>query len=164
MISTKQRQEIKYLQKMTFSSDVISKSMNIPVEQVCDIMGYPKDEYGRNKAARDYNYYEHGMDETQRIYVYSIFLEEGDFEKWQPTCYMDKLSDEFLNLKAEADDIPESTDPIVEIRRLWILNRFTTYQKEEWKRLRDLFKIQMVKIPELVEFSKKAALERYNSL
>ena len=159
MISTKQRQEIKYLQKMTFNADTVSDSMKIPVEQVCDIMGYPKDKYGRNKAAKDYNFYE-----IDRVYFYTIFLHEGDFEKWQPACYMDKLSDEFLNLKAEADDIPPSTDPVMEMRRLWILNRFTIYQKKEWTRLRDLGKIQWMKIPDIVEITKKVALDRSNAV
>ena len=163
-MTNRETQEIKFLQKMTFSADTISKSMKIPVEQICDILGYPSDEYGRDKASRDYNFYEHGTDEMERYNLYSIFLQEGDFEKWQPVCYMDKASDEFLNLKAEADDIPKSADPVVEMRRLWILNRFTIYQKGEWKRLRDLSTIQMWKIPGLFELSKKIARERYNSI
>lgn len=155
-------QEIKFLQKMTFGADTISKSMKIPVEQICNVLGYPKDQYGRDKAARDYNYYDHGLSETDRIESYSMFLQDGDFEKWQPVCYMDKTSDEFLNLKAEADDIPESTDPVIELRRLWVLNRFTIYQKGEWKRLRDLCKIQRAKIPEVVELLKNISRKRYN--
>ena len=159
MISTHQRQEIKFLQKMTFSADTVSDSMKIPVKEVCGVMGYPEDQHGRDKAAREYNFYD-----IDRVYFYSTYLQDGDFEKWQPVCYMNKLSVEFLNLQQEANHIPTSTDPVMEMTRLWILNRFTVYQKEEWKRILDLGKIQLAKIPELAQLSKKIALERYNSI
>ena len=72
-------QMIKILQKSSFSADTISKNMKIPVEEICEILGYPKDKSGRVAAHKDYNYYE-----GDRIEYYSFFLDEGDFEKYQP--------------------------------------------------------------------------------
>jgi len=137
----REEQEIKYLQQHHFSADIISKSMKIPVEKVCDILGYPRDKAGRVAAHKDYNFYEGDWME-----YYGFFLEEGDFEKWQPICYMDKTSDKFLNLRQEAYHISKSDDPRMEARRYWILQRFTTYQGKEWKDFRDKFTLKINKV------------------
>jgi len=154
MISTRERQEIKYLQKNSFSADTISKSMNIPVEEICDILGYPKDKVGRVTAHKDYNFYNHGHGDNlySRFSMYGLYLQEGDFEKYQPACYMDHDSDEFLNLKADAQHIIQSDDNISEARRNWILMRFPIYQEAEWTVLLHKYQIARDKIPDNLKY------------
>lgn len=142
----KQDQEIKFLQQMSFSADVIAKSMKIPVETVCDVLDYPHDREGRMKAHQDYNYYNHGTGGIDRLEEYGLFLQEGDFEKWQPVCYMDKDSDEFLKLREEANQIPKSDNTEEEVRRLWILLRFPVYVGKEWGIIADRLLVECRKI------------------
>ena len=139
----KQDQEIKFLQQMSFSADVIARSMKIPVETVCDVLGYPHDSEGRMNAHQDYNYYYHGMNcGNEKLETYILYLGEGDFEKWQPVCYMDKNSDEFLKLREEANLIPKSDNTEEEARRLWILLRFPVYVGKEWGIISDMFVVE----------------------
>ena len=51
------------------------------------------------KQHRDFLFYDHGFGEhiESRFDRYGLFLEDGDFEKWQPVCYMNKDGDEFKN-------------------------------------------------------------------
>ena len=140
----KQDQEIKFLQQMSFSADVIARSMKIPVETVCDVLGYPHDSEGRMNAHQDYNYYYHGMNcGNEKLETYILYLGEGDFEKWQPVCYMDKNSDEFLKLREEANQIPKSDNIEEEVRRLWILQRFPVYVGKEWGIISDTLNIKI---------------------
>ena len=60
---------------------------------------------------------------------------------------MDKHSKEFLKLKEEAKLISISDDPVKETRRLWILNRFSDYQSDEWINLRNKHQETSLKIP-----------------
>lgn len=137
---------------MSFSADIISQSMKIPVEEICDVIGYPKDKEGRVKAYKDYNYYDHGeYDKGDRLAEYILFLQEGDFEKYQPACYMDKTCNEFLNLRQEASHIPITDNHIMEARRYWILMRFPKYQGTEWGILREKFIANTQLIPEWVK-------------
>ena len=128
---------IQYLQKHHFSADNIAQNMKIPVEVVCEIVGYPKDEEGRVAAQKNYNFYEFGID--HKMEYYGLFLQEGDFEKYQPVCYMDHSSTEFLNLQQEASHIPKTNDYRKEARRYWILMRFEHYQDTEWGVCRNKF-------------------------
>jgi len=144
-MNKRQEQEIKFLQEHHFSADTIADSLDMKVETICDVLGYPHDLKGRVAAHKDYNFYE-----GDRAEYYGFFLEEGDFEKWQPVCYMDKSSDEFLKLQAEAIAIPQTYIPILEARRYWILLRFPEYQKNEFKVLRDKFVAEINKVEGII--------------
>ena len=74
-MTPRDRELIKYLQKHHFSADNIAENMKVPVEVVCEILGWPKDKEGRDTAHRDYNYYEFGVD--HKIEYYGLFLQEG---------------------------------------------------------------------------------------
>ena len=63
-------------------------------------------------------FYEVGID--NRMEQYGAYLQEGDFEEWQPFCYIDKDSPEFK---------------IAKVRALWIMSRFEVYCSIEWKKL-----------------------------
>ena len=160
-VSRNHRQEIMFLQQMSFSADAISRNMNIPVTAVCDILEYPHDVEGRKNAHKDYNFYFHGVKGgIDALENYGMFLQEGDFEKWQPVCYMDKESEEFLKLRDEANRIPESDDPESEARRYWILMRFPKYQEAEWDKLKDKIIIHCNNIPGWLELHKNISHDK----
>ena len=132
---------------MTISPQNIAKLIKIQVEDVCKILDY--DVETMDKKHREYCFYNHGQEEKMlelRIEGYGLYLDEGDFEKFQPVCYMDKHSKEFLKLKEEAKLISISDDAVKETRRLWILNRFTDYQSDEWVDLRNAHQKTTLKI------------------
>jgi len=52
-----------------------------------------------------------------RMELYSKVLQDGDFERWQKFCYIDKNSREFKQGYINA---------------LWIFNRFTRFNSPEW--------------------------------
>lgn len=56
----------------------------------------------------------------ERCEEYSNFLEEGDFEYFQPCCYMDRNTSEFKRKL---------------LRALWIINRFTEWKGTDWKQI-----------------------------
>lgn len=133
---------------MTISPQNIAKLIKTPIENVCKILGYDIETMDKNH--RDYCFYNHGKSAEMfelRLEEYGLYLDEGDFEKFQPACYMDKNSTEFLKLKENAKLIPISDEPVKETRRLWILNRFTYYQSEEWIELRDKKYDTIIQIP-----------------
>ena len=141
-------QKAKLYQKMTISPQKIAILLKIQVEDVCKILNYNIETM--DEEHREYCFNNHGLDAKvleHRMNAYSLFLEEGDFEKFQPVCYMDRHSKEFLKLKDDATLIPISNDSVKETRRLWILNRFTDYQSEEWITLRDKYYENIIKIP-----------------
>ena len=141
-------QKVKLYQKMTISPRNIAKLIKIQVEDVCKILGY--DVETMDKKHREYCFYNHGQEDKMlelRMEGYGLYLDEGDFEKFQPVCYMDKHSKEFLKLKDEAKLISISDDPVKETRRLWILNRFSDYQSDEWVNLRTKYLETILKIP-----------------
>jgi len=122
--------------------------LKIPIEDVCKILGY--DVKTMDEEHRDYCFYDHGSSSSTfeiRLETYGLYLEDGDFEKFQPACYMDRHSEEFLKLKDIANSIPISNDPAHETRRVWALNRFTDYRSKEWIKLRDAYSENVVKIP-----------------
>ena len=132
---------------MTISPQNIAKLIKIQVEDVCKILDY--DVETMDKKHREYCFYNHGQENNMlelRMEGYGLYLDEGDFEKFQPVCYMDKHSKEFLKLKEEAKLISISEDSIKETRRLWILNRFTDYQSDEWVDLRNAHQKTTLKI------------------
>jgi len=65
--------------------------------------------------------------DQDRAEFYSKFLHDGDFEKWQPCCYMKHDSKEFQLMALAAQREYQ--------RALWILNRFTIYNSPDWNRL-----------------------------
>jgi hypothetical protein len=141
-------QKVKSYQKITVPPQNIAKSLKISIEDVCKILGY--DVKTMDKEHRDYCFYDHGSSSSTfeiRLETYGLYLEEGDFEKFQPACYMDRHSEEFLKLKNIANSIPISNDPVHETRRVWLLNRFTDYRSKEWIKLRDAYTKNVVKIP-----------------
>jgi len=132
---------------MTISPQNIAKLIKIQVEDVCKILDY--DVETMDKKHREYCFYNHGQENNMlelRMEGYGLYLDEGDFEKFQPICYMDKHSKEFLKLKEEAKLISISDDAVKETRRLWILNRFTDYQSDEWVDLRNAHQKTTLKI------------------
>ena len=141
-------QKVKSYQKITVPPQNIARLLKIPIEDVCKILGY--DVKTMDEEHRDYCFYDHGSSSSTfeiRLETYGLYLEDGDFEKFQPACYMDRHSEEFLKLKNIANSIPISNDPVHETRRVWLLNRFTDYRSKEWIKLRDAYSENVVKIP-----------------
>lgn len=141
-------QKVKLYQKITVPPQNIAKLLKISVEDVCKILDYNIEIM--DEEHREYCFNNHGLGDDVlefRMETYGLYLEEGDFEKFQPVCYMDKHSEKFLKLKDIANSIPISNDPVNETRRLWILNRFTDYRSEEWIKLRDMHHENIIKIP-----------------
>jgi hypothetical protein len=141
-------QKVKSYQKITVPPQNIAKSLKISIEDVCKILGYAVETM--DEEHREYCFNDHGLGSYTleiRMETYGLYLEEGDFEKFQPVCYMDRHSEEFLKLKYIANSIPISNNPVHETRRVWILNRFTDYRSEEWIKLRDAYTENVVKIP-----------------
>ena len=141
-------QKVKSYQKITVPPQNIARLLKIPIEDVCKILGY--DVKTMDEEHRDYCFYDHGSSSSTfeiRLETYGLYLEDGDFEKFQPACYMDRHSEEFLKLKDIANSIPISNDPAHETRRVWALNRFTDYRSKEWIKLRDAYSENVVKIP-----------------
>jgi len=117
-------------------------------DEIADIIGLPKDPKERWEIFRDTCFYDHGNGDVQldrRMEFYAEFLHEGDFEKWHPCCYLPRDDPEFIALKAEAEAIPKSEDPRIEVRRLWIMNRFTIYKSPEWDVLLEQIKETLAK-------------------
>ena len=141
-------QKVKSYQKITVPPQNIARLLKIPIEDVCKILGY--DVKTMDEEHREYCFYDHGVGDDVlelRMETYGLYLEEGDFEKFQPVCYMDRHSEEFLKLKDIANSIPININHVKETRRLWILNRFTVYRSKEWIKLRDAYSENVVKIP-----------------
>jgi len=141
-------QKVKSYQKMSIPPKDIAKILKIPVEDVCKIMGF--DIETMDEQYREYCFNNHGMKDKVfelRMEGYGLYLNEGDFEKFQPVCYLDKHSQKFLKLHEQVKLIQILDDPVKETRRLWILNRFTNYQSDEWKKLRDQHTEALLKIP-----------------
>ena len=141
-------QKVKSYQKITVPPLNIAKLLKISIEDVCKILGYAVETM--DEEHREYCFNDHGLGSYTleiRMETYGLYLEEGDFEKFQPVCYMDRHSEEFLKLKYIANSIPISNNPVHETRRVWILNRFTDYRSEEWIKLRDAYTENVVKIP-----------------
>lgn len=69
-----------------------------------------------------------------RMERYGLFLEDGDFEKWQPCCYADGgyTKEEWLRLKEEASAIRGETIP-EKVRTKWIQGRFIPWFSDEWQ-------------------------------
>lgn len=124
-----------------------AKHYHTTEDEIADILHLPKNKAAREKLHRDHNFYDHGFGEERslerKLEFYSEFLEggsledggeDGDFERFQPCCYMDRNDPEFLRLKKIAETIPESDDPRSEVRRIWILKRFMEYQGPEWEK------------------------------
>jgi hypothetical protein len=140
-------QKVKSYQKITVPPQNIAKSLKISIEDVCKILGY--DVKTMDEEHREYCFYDHGVGDDVlelRMETYGLYLEEGDFEKFQPVCYMDRHSEEFLKLKDIANSIPININHVKETRRLWILNRFTVYRSKEWIKLRDAHCESILKI------------------
>ena len=78
-------------------------------------------------------FYEPGVD--GRCDQYAEILNDGDFEKWMPFCYIDKSSMEFKKAKQEADVLKVEGSPKNKCRVLWIKSRFEVYCSREWKYL-----------------------------
>ena len=148
---------VKRFQKLTMPPKLIAKSLKLSIKQVCDILGYPTDEESMLNSHKDFCFYDHGVGNhiDYRLESYSFFLDEGDFETWQPVCYMEKSSTQFLNLKKKAEEMPRSNDPIKETQRLWIQLRFCVYQSSEYRTLLDQFLMNFCKIPGAQEWRNK---------
>jgi len=62
--------------------------------------------------------------DNDRAEEYSNFLHDGDFEKYQGNCYLDRMSKEYLIACQESEKEM--------LRAVWIRNRLTTYLSPEW--------------------------------
>jgi len=81
---------------------------------------------------------------------YALFLHDGDFEKFQPYCYIEKNTIPYYEGALIAEQ--EFT------RALWIRQRFTTYLDIEWQEInsRFLFHFDMIlKLMEQIKALKK---------
>jgi len=78
-------------------------------------------------------------DGETRLQEYGLYLKDNDFEKYQPFCYINHDSLEYMLGLREAE--AELT------RALWISQRFTTYYDIAWHQLNEkiLFHTQMIK-------------------
>ena len=76
-------------------------------------------------------FYDAGINE--RMEFYGLFLNDGDFEKYQKYCYMDKDTVEFRKAKYEVDKLKIEGTWQEQARVLWIKNRFTEYNGYWWK-------------------------------
>lgn len=65
-----------------------------------------------------------------KMNVYGLFLEEGDFEKYQPNCY--EISNSIKFKKERLEQLRKL------IRQRWIYNRYTDLFSKEWYVLSDL--------------------------
>jgi len=65
--------------------------------------------------------------DNDRAEEYSKFLHDGDFEKYQPNCYLDRMSKEYLQACLEAEREM--------LRAIWIRNRLTTYLSPDWNEM-----------------------------
>ena len=130
--------------------ELIAEKLDITIDEVCNILNYPLDPKLMIKQHRDFLFYDHGFGEHigSRFDRYGLFLEDGDFEKWQPVCYMNKDGDEFKNLKNEAEKIKLTKNPVKEARRLWIMLRFEIYQCDNYKLLVKEFARFLLQIPD----------------
>jgi hypothetical protein len=110
---------VKSYQKITVPPLNIAKLLKISIEDVCKILGYAVETM--DEEHREYCFNDHGLGSYTleiRMETYGLYLEEGDFEKFQPVCYMDRHSEEFLKLKYIANSIPISNNPVHETRRM----------------------------------------------
>lgn len=82
-------------------------------------------------------------EENKRIEEYGLWLNDGDFEKWQPCCYYDGgyTEQEWDKLKLEAwsmepDVLLCPSDPEYKrqwCRIMWIRARFFVFLSNEWR-------------------------------
>ena len=76
-----------------------------------------------------------------RMNDYGLYLEDGDFEKYQPCCYYNGgyTTDEWEKLKIESDKLYNTTTPGTieydrqELRITWIKGRFIIWFSDEWQ-------------------------------
>jgi len=95
--------------------------------------------------------------EDERVERYGSFLDDGDFEKWQPCCYSDGgyTTDEWNKLRDEANKLEPDillcpSDPEYKrqyCRIMWIRARFLPWMSNEWRLHNDSW------IPTLFEIS-----------
>lgn len=128
-----QKDEIKSLIQKCFSIPQIVNKLKLSVNDVCEFVDCPNDMNEMIKRHKDFCFYDHGLGESgldERFEDYSLFLNEGDFEKWQPVCYMKHDEPEFIKLKKEADSLinsfPDKSYEWLreEVRINWIILRF----------------------------------------
>lgn len=133
-----EKEVIRITWRKSANPKAIARVYGVNIETILDILGLPHQ--GWEDIHRDTAFYDHGNGDNElniRMNFYGEFLQDGDFEKYQPACYMDQKSEEFQELLIDAQAIPQSDDPVSEARRFWILSRFTEYQGAEWTELRD---------------------------
>lgn len=76
-----------------------------------------------------------------RMEDYGFYLEDGDFEKYQPCCYYNGgyTIDKWKRLKEEADKLYNTAIPGTieydrqELRIAWIRGRFIIWYSDEWQ-------------------------------
>jgi len=116
----------------------LAEYYNVPLYIISDILGLPRDKKEMEKIHRENNFYNHGKGDKNlefRINHYSLYLLEGDFEKYQQYCYMSHYNPLFWITKWRVHIIKKSDIPSKERRRLWLVMRFESYQEGKWAEL-----------------------------
>lgn len=136
------REVIKRLWRQSTPPEKLARQWQCDVELIWDLIGAPKDKKARIAFQKDNCYFDHGMGDMEnhqeiRMEFYGEFLDDGDFERYQPCCYMSWYNPYKIVMFARAKMIRKTTNPHREVRRLWILNRFTMFQSAAWKAIDD---------------------------
>ena len=131
------KNKIIHYRNKAMNPELIAKKMNVKIDEICEVLCYSLDPEIMTKQHKDFLFYNHGFGDhiENRFDCYGLFLEDGDFEKWQPVCYMNRNGEEFKNLKNEAEEIQPIARPVKEARRLWIMMRFEVFQSKNYKLL-----------------------------
>ena len=133
---------VKTLYHYSASPEQIAKFYRCDVETIIDILGLNNlNKKEIDRIHREKNFFEHGRSEEVtfniRMEHYGLFLHEGDFEFYQPFCYMSHWNPFFWIFKLRVNLIRDSKDPVKQRRKNWLVMRFLKYQGEKWSRLEE---------------------------
>lgn len=143
MIPKEEISTIKECYRLSVHPKAIAHYYKTTLEEITDILGLPRDLKEMEKLHREKNFYDHGHGDAipVRMEHYSLYLDDGDFEKYQKYCYMSHWNPKFWIMKWWVNRMKESTLPTIERRRMWILMRFEDYQGEKWSEMEEKNKI-----------------------
>lgn len=140
MIDKSEHSVIKTCYKKSVHPKALAHYYKVPLHEITDILGLPRNKKEMEKMHRDKNFYDHGYKTDTleiRIEHYGRFLDDGDFEKYQKYCYMSHWNPKFWLMKWWVNRMKESTLPSIERRRMWILMRFEDYQGKKWSEMEE---------------------------
>lgn len=139
MIPQEEINVIKVCWNRSVAPRALAHYYNVPLDEILDILELPHDLKKMERIHREKNFYDHGHDDALEVRMqhYGLYLDDGDFEKYQKYCYMSHWNPEFWIMKFWVNRMKPSTLPSIERRRLWILMRFEKYQAEKWAEYED---------------------------